>query len=121
MQKDLEVMVPQLDLESSKMKELLSKLEIDTKNSDAVKEAVAKDEAFAKEKAEVCRTIADDAMKDLEIAMPALQDAENALKALTKADINEIKAFTTPPQLVQFVMEAVCILLGAKYLMLSNF
>ncbi|XP_055843876.1 dynein axonemal heavy chain 6 [Episyrphus balteatus] len=114
MQKDLEVMVPQLDEESTKMKELLAKLEIDTKNSDAVKESVAKDEAVAKEKAELCRTIADDAMKDLEIAMPALQEAENALKGLSKADINEIKAFTTPPQLVQFVMEAVCILLGAK-------
>lgn len=114
MQKDLEVMVPQLDEESTKMKVLLSKLEVDTKNSDAVKESVAKDETVAKEKAELCQTIADDAMKDLEIAMPALQEAENALKSLSKADINEIKAFTTPPQLVQFVMEAVCILLGAK-------
>lgn len=46
--------------------------------------------------------------------MPALQNALNALNALSKNDIVEIKNFKTPPTLVQRVMEAVCILLGAK-------
>lgn len=48
MQKDLETMVPQLDLEAQAMKDLLAKLEVDTKNADVVKEAVSKDEAIAK-------------------------------------------------------------------------
>lgn len=47
--------------------------------------------------------------------MPAMEAAQNALKALNKADINELKAFQKPPALVRFVMEPVCILLGAKY------
>lgn len=46
--------------------------------------------------------------------MPAMEAAQNALKALNKADINELKAFQKPPPLVRFVMEPVCILLGAK-------
>ncbi len=46
--------------------------------------------------------------------MPVLRAAFDALKALNKNDINEIKAFQKPPKLVQFVMEAVCILLNAK-------
>ncbi|CAD7077293.1 unnamed protein product [Hermetia illucens] len=114
MQKDLETMVPQLDLEAQAMKDLLAKLEVDTKNADVVKEAVSKDETIAKDKAAVSRAIADDAAKDLEIAMPALKEAETALSSLNKTDINELRAFANPPELVQFVMESVCILLGVK-------
>lgn len=60
------------------------------------------------------KQIADEAKADLALAMPAMECAQNALKALNKADINELKAFLKPPALVRFVMEPVCILLGAK-------
>lgn len=36
------------------------------------------------------------------------------MKALNKNDVNEIRVFQKPPKLVQFVMEAVCILLNVK-------
>ncbi|VVC96958.1 unnamed protein product [Leptidea sinapis] len=65
-------------------------------------------------KAEEVKAIADEAKADLALAMPAMEAAQNALKALNKADINELKAFQKPPTLVRFVMEPVCILLGAK-------
>ncbi|XP_043065698.2 dynein axonemal heavy chain 6 [Drosophila bipectinata] len=114
MGKELEVMVPQLDEKSALMKSLVDNLTKETKQADAVKQSVMEDETNAKEKAAVAQAISEDASKDLEIAMPALREAEDALKGLTKADINELKSFTTPPALVQFCMEAVCILLGAK-------
>lgn len=41
---------------------------------------------------------------DLDAAMPALIKAEDALKVLTKKDISEMKAYTTPPALVEMVL-----------------
>lgn len=72
------------------------------------------DEAVAKVKAKETQAIADDAQRDLDEAMPALENAIKALDSLDKNDIAEIRVFTNPPQLVQTVMESVCLLLGQK-------
>lgn len=65
-------------------------------------------------KAEETQAIADDAQRDLNEALPALEGANQALRSLDKADISEIKVFTKPPGLVMTVMEAICILLSCK-------
>ncbi|KOB72814.1 Dynein heavy chain 6, axonemal, partial [Operophtera brumata] len=93
---------------------LVNRLKIEQKSADEVKHAVMKDEAAAKIKAEEVKQIADEAKADLALAMPAMEAAQNALKALNKADINELKAFLKPPALVRFVMEPICILFGSK-------
>lgn len=46
--------------------------------------------------------------------MPMFVSAQDALLNLKKSDVNEVRSFPKPPPLVKFVMEAVCILLGAK-------
>lgn len=114
MGRELEIKVPKLDEQSAVMKKMVDNLTTQTKQADSYKQGVLEDEINAKEKAAIATAISEDASKDLETAMPALRDSEEALKGLTKADINELKSFTTPPALVQFCMEAVCILLGAK-------
>lgn len=58
--------------------------------------------------------IRDECQNDLEAVMPAFQRALRALEALEKRDIQEIKSFTSPPALVETVMNAVCLLLGRK-------
>lgn len=58
--------------------------------------------------------LADEAQQDLDKAMPAMEAAAQALKALNKSDINELRVFQKPPAMVKWVMEPVCILLGAK-------
>ena len=73
------------------------------------------DEAIAKVKAEETQAIADDAQRDLEEALPALDAANKALDSLDKADISEIRVFTKPPDMVMTVMEAISILLNAKW------
>jgi dynein heavy chain len=58
--------------------------------------------------------IKDDAQKDLDAALPALNTALTALNSLNKNDITEIKSFSKPPPLVLTTMEAVCVLFGQK-------
>lgn len=52
--------------------------------------------------------------------MPAMEAATKALESLNKTDINEIRVFQKPPELVKYVMESVCLLLGAKYISTSH-
>uniref|UniRef100_A0A182JL82 AAA+ ATPase domain-containing protein n=1 Tax=Anopheles atroparvus TaxID=41427 RepID=A0A182JL82_ANOAO len=114
MGEELKKFVPILEEKSKNLKDLLTKLDMDNAMAENVKKSVAKDEAEAKVKAAETQEIADEAAKDLEIVLPTLQAAQDALKSLNKNDINELRVFQKPPKLVQFVMEAVCILLGAK-------
>ncbi len=57
-----------------------------------------------------CLVIAEAAQKDLDEAMPALNEAIKSLDSLKKNDIAEVKAYGKPPALVEVVMEAVMIL-----------
>jgi dynein heavy chain, axonemal len=114
MQVELTALEPELKRKSEDTAKLMEKLAIDQEKADAVRKVVQEDEAEAKVKAEETKQIADDAQRDLNLALPALEKAVQALDALDKNDITEIKVFNNPPEMVQTVMEAVCILLGAK-------
>lgn len=114
MGEDLRVIVPIMEQKSNEMKDTVAKLERDTANADVIKKVVAQDEAEAKLKAAETQELASDAKKDLETVMPQLRTAQEALNALNKNDIQEIKVFQKPPKLVQFVMESVCILMNVK-------
>uniref|UniRef100_A0A7N8YMF0 Dynein, axonemal, heavy chain 6 n=1 Tax=Mastacembelus armatus TaxID=205130 RepID=A0A7N8YMF0_9TELE len=104
MKADLSALEPVLKQKSIDVDALMEKL--------TVRKIVKEDEALAKVKAEETQAIADDAQRDLDEALPALEHANQALNSLDKADISEIKVFTNPPELVMTVMEAVCILLN---------
>ena len=68
----------------------------------------AKDKIEAE--AVIVRKEADDARADLALAMPALEGAQEALSALNKGDMSEVKAYSTPPPAVEMVMCAVMVL-----------
>lgn len=114
MQVELKEKAPMLEIASNEMQAMLKVLAEDNKVTDELKNRVLQDENEAMEKADKARIIADDAQRDLVVVKPILKAAEDALKAISKNDINELKSFSSPPPLVQFVMESVCILMGVK-------
>uniref|UniRef100_A0A6I8NCS1 Dynein axonemal heavy chain 6 n=1 Tax=Ornithorhynchus anatinus TaxID=9258 RepID=A0A6I8NCS1_ORNAN len=114
MKLDLSALEPVLKQKSIDVGALMEKLAVDQESADQVRRVVQEDEAVAKVKAEETQAMADDAQRDLDEALPALEAANKALDSLDKADISEIRVFTKPPDLVMTVMEAISILLNAK-------
>lgn len=62
-----------------------------------------------------------DAQKNLDQALPALEEAIKALNSLKRDDISEVKSFQNPPQAVQTVMNAVCLLLSEDQVCVSHY
>ncbi|KAF4323742.1 hypothetical protein BBO99_00000832 [Phytophthora kernoviae] len=75
------------------------------------KQVEADSERIGKEESET-KKIADDAQKDLDEALPALQRAMLEVENLDKKAIAEVKVYTQPPEAVSMVMCAVMILFG---------
>ncbi|KAM9314768.1 dynein axonemal heavy chain 6 [Pholidichthys leucotaenia] len=114
MKVDLSALEPVLKQKSKDVDALVEKFRVDQEKADEVRKVVKEDETLAKVEAAETQAIADDAQKDLDEALPALEGANQALSSLDKADISELKVFSKPPDLVMTVMEAVCILLNCK-------
>ena len=114
LQQELVALTPILQQKTIETNELLEQVAIDSAEAEVVAEKVGKEEAIVGQQAAETKLVADDAQKDLDRALPALESAVKALKSLTKADITEVKSFTNPPNAVRIVMEAVCVMLGEK-------
>ncbi|XP_046391604.1 dynein axonemal heavy chain 6 [Ischnura elegans] len=114
MKKELIALEPELNKKNADTAALMKNLAVEQAEADKVRKVVMADEAVVKVKADETQAIAEDAQRDLDEALPALEAAQKALGALDKNDINEIRVFQKPPSLVKFVLEAVCLLLGAK-------
>lgn len=72
---ELTALAPQLEKKSKETEELMITLAKDQKNASEVKSVVVKEEAIANRKAEETKIIADDAQRDLDQALPALNAA----------------------------------------------
>ncbi|CAM9110379.1 unnamed protein product, partial [Ectocarpus fasciculatus] len=110
------------------LEDLQPKLVVATKETDELLVVITKDRAVAQEQsvivnaeADICNKQAAEAneLKEqceagLAEAIPALEAAERALRALDKSDIVEMKAMKKPSLAIKSVMAACCIMLGVK-------
>eukprot|EP01018_Ginkgo_biloba_P018809 Gb_18326 [translate_table: standard] len=104
MQVELGKLQPILAEKAEQTNILLAQVAEDQEAAQKVKDVVAKEEAEVKEQAQKTQLMKDDAQKDLDAAMPALNAAVEALNSLNKNDITEIKSFAKPPPLVLLIM-----------------
>ncbi|XP_030585284.1 LOW QUALITY PROTEIN: dynein heavy chain 1, axonemal-like [Archocentrus centrarchus] len=114
MQEELETMRPLLEEATKDTKVTMETIKKDTVVAEETRKSVQEEEAKASEKAGFAATIAADAQRDLDEALPALDAALASLKSLNKNDVTEVRAMQRPPQGVRLVIEAVCIMKGIK-------
>ncbi|KAM9009556.1 dynein axonemal heavy chain 1-like isoform 1-T1 [Ara ararauna] len=87
---------------------------VDTALAEVTRSVVQTEEMKAKVKAQTAQDIADDAQRDLDKALSALDAALASLRNLKKSDVIEVRAMQQPPPGMKMVIEAVCILKGVK-------
>ncbi|KAK8381811.1 hypothetical protein O3P69_015079 [Scylla paramamosain] len=71
-------------------------------------------EERVKEKCEAVSAMNEEVVQEVGEAVPGLEAAEKAIKALDKKDLVEVRVLNKPPDLVLLVMEPICILLNTK-------
>jgi dynein heavy chain len=113
MQKKLEQLQPELEKKAVDTEQLLGRIRSEQTTVDAEKKSVMEEESEVKKQTNEIEVLAYEAKRDLDEALPALDTSVKALNSLNKTDISEVKSFPKPPDLVQYVMESVCILLQA--------
>ncbi|XP_058497468.1 dynein axonemal heavy chain 1 [Solea solea] len=114
MQEELETMRPLLEEAARETEVTMETIKKDTVVAEETRKSVKAEEAKASEKASFAGSIAADAQRDLDEALPALDAALTSLKSLNKNDVTEVRAMQRPPQGVRLVIEAVCIMKGIK-------
>eukprot|EP00118_Oscarella_pearsei_P012540 m.93002 g.93002 ORF g.93002 m.93002 type:complete len:4173 (+) comp36767_c0_seq9:102-12620(+) len=114
LQEDLESMRPMLEQAQVETVQTMEKIQKDSVIANETKTKVQKEEVEATKKAEETKAIADDAQRDLDEALPALDAAVTSLKSLNKGDVVEVRGFIRPALGVRLVMEAVAIMKEVK-------
>lgn len=114
LQEELTKLAPFITQKIKEADELVPTVTEEQKKAEVIKEKVEAEARVVGKQAADVRAIQEDAQKDLDVAMPALESALKSLDALDKKDIQEIKSFPKPPPLVMMTMEAVNILLQEK-------
>ncbi|XP_070580015.1 dynein axonemal heavy chain 1-like isoform X2 [Ptychodera flava] len=114
LQKELETMKPMLEEAAKETEQTMEKIAKDTIVAEETQKVVQKEESEAAAKARETQAIADDAQRDLNEALPALDAALASLKSLNKNDVIEVRAMQRPPNGVRLVIEAVCIMKSVK-------
>eukprot|EP00741_Cyanophora_paradoxa_P002452 tig00000076_g2377.t1 len=114
LQNELVALQPVLAKAVEETDSMMVQIARDKEEADQTKETVEEEEKTAATKAEETKAIADDAQRDLDEALPALEAAVASLKNLNRNDIVEVRSMQRPPAGVKLVMEAVCIMQNQK-------
>mmetsp|Transcript_14483 Transcript_14483/g.50911 ORF Transcript_14483/g.50911 Transcript_14483/m.50911 type:complete len:4419 (-) Transcript_14483:356-13612(-) len=104
---DLEAKQKICDVKSVECGELLTIIVKERASADIQQAKVMEESTKIEKEAKETKIIADDATRDLEKAMPALESAMDALEKLDKKSIAEVKAYAKPPEMVMKTLCAV--------------
>jgi len=114
LKEELVELQPVLEQKQKEAAELLVRVGVEKGEADEIEAKVSEEAAVVAVQVAEAEAVQSEAQTELDKALPALKQAEKDLAKLTKGAITEVKGFAQPPEAVQVVLEAVCILLGDK-------
>ena len=97
LQVKLTAMEPVLIKTQGEVEEMIINIDKDKRDAAETQTVVAAEEEAAQTKAAETKAIADDAQRDLDEALPALEEAVKCLNSLKKSDIDEVRTMGKPP------------------------
>lgn len=101
-----------LTIKDKEAKAMLSKMLTEQNEAERKQEfSVATQEELAKQEIEIERRKVK-VTKDLELAEPAVLEAQRGVQNIKKQHLTEIRSMSNPPAAVKMTMESVCILIG---------
>ena len=111
MQEQLTEMKPKLKEAAEVTAKKMEQVAIKKEEADQVRAVVSGEEEIAKAAADEANAIKEECERDLEEALPALREAEGALKVLDPAKVSEVKAMkSNPPIPIKLTLTAMVIL-----------
>jgi len=114
MENDIKAKQPVLEQTNKDVAAMMVVITEDKAKAAVTKESCVKVETEAQGQAQEANAIKEDAERDLAEALPALEVANKALKALKLSSLQEIKVLGSPPAGVRLTLEAVCVIFGVK-------
>jgi dynein heavy chain len=115
MQEELTALRPNLIQTVAETEKLMAEVQSEkTTVVEPKKEIVDQEVAEAQKQGDAANAIKTECEAGLALAMPALNNAVEALNTLKPADIKLVQSFKNPPAVVKLVMEAICVFLEVK-------
>lgn len=114
MKEQLTALKPVIEKKKIESEELTKIVEADSAEANKVKEVAEAEERVVSAQAAEISVIQEEAQAALDVAIPALNEAIAALDQINKDDISKIKSYPSPPTLVRFTLECICLLLQEK-------
>jgi len=105
---------PKLEQFAKETAEMVIELEKESKIANQTEILCAKDTAEAQKSRDEVSQLKNICQVDLDKAIPILNRAKNAVASIDKKGLQEMKAYATPPALVETVLKAVCLIMGER-------
>ena len=114
MQEELKAMQPGLIAARKEVKDTMVVIAGREKDVSKTRNVIAGEEKIATDKANAAKAIEDECQAELDVAMPALNEALEALKVLKQKDITELRSFKQVSDYVKIAMEGLCYMFEQK-------
>ena len=105
---------PKLEQFAKETAEMVIELEKESKIANQTEMLCAKDTAEAQKSRDEVSQLKNICQVDLDKAIPILNKAKNAVASIDKKGLQEMKAYASPPAMVEMVLKAVCLILGER-------